>query len=47
MNVLPISNIEKPKYTGLFIRIFIFFISVANKSSENHLVVWYLGSGTN
>ena len=36
MNVLLISNIEKPKYIGLFIFTFTLFISIANKSSENH-----------
>ena len=29
------SNIDKPKYTGLFIFTFIFFISIARKSSGN------------
>ena len=37
----------KPKYTGLFIFTFIFLISIANKSSQNQFVVWYLGSDTN
>ena len=47
IHVLLISNIDKPKYTGLFIFTFVFFVSIANKSSKNHFVVWQLGSDTN
>ena len=38
INVLLVSIIDKPKYTGLFNFNFIFFITTANKSSENHFL---------
>ena len=39
IRVLLISNIDMPRYTGLFIVAFIFFISIANKFSEKCFVV--------
>ena len=44
---LLICNIDKLKDTGLFIFTFIFFISIPNKSFENHFVVCQLGFDTN
>ena len=37
--ILPRSNIDKPKQTGLFINIGVFLISVANKFSVKNFVV--------
>ena len=36
-----------PRYTGFFIFIFVFFISIATKCSGKCFVVWYFGSETN
>ena len=36
-----------PRYTGLFIFSFVFFISIANKFSEKYFIVWQLGSDAN
>ena len=41
-----ISNITIPRYNGLFIFTFAFFISIANKFSENCFFVWEFGSET-